>query len=84
MNTIVESTIEERVKKVVAESLCLNNEQVTTNASFMNDLGADSLDTVELLMALEKEFGTAISDDEAKHITTVKQAINHLMEKLKE
>jgi acyl carrier protein len=84
MNTIVKSTIEERVKKVVAENLCLNNEQITTNASFMNDLGAGSLDTVELVMALEKEFGTAISDDEAQHITTVKQAIDLLTDKLKE
>ena len=69
------STIEDRVKKVVVEQLGVGEDQVTPDASFVDDLGADSLDTVELVMALEEEFDTEIPDDEAEKITTVKQAI---------
>ena len=69
------STIEDRVKKIVVEQLGVAEEQVTPDASFVDDLGADSLDTVELVMALEEEFDTEIPDDEAEKITTVKQAI---------
>ena len=68
------STIEERIKKIVVEQLNVSEDQVTENASFVDDLGADSLDTVELVMALEEEFDTEIPDDEAEKITTVKLA----------
>ena len=69
------STIEDRVKKIVVEQLGVAEDQVTSDAAFVDDLGADSLDTVELVMALEEEFDTEIPDDEAEKITTVKQAI---------
>ena len=69
------SNIEERVKKIVCEQLGVKEEEVTTESSFVNDLGADSLDTVELVMALEEEFETEIPDEEAEKITTVQQAI---------
>ena len=69
------STIEDRVKKIVVEQLGVGEDQVTPDASFVDDLGADSLDTVELVMALEEEFDTELPDDEAEKITTVKQAI---------
>ena len=64
------STIEERVKKIVIEQLGVKEEEVTNEASFVDDLGADSLDTVELVMALEEEFETEIPDDQAEKITT--------------
>src|SRR5690606_14542735 len=70
------STIEERVKKIVAEQLGVKEEEVTNSASFVEDLGADSLDTVELVMALEEEFETEIPDEEAEKITTVQEAID--------
>lgn len=72
------SSIEERVKKIVIEQLGVNENEVTTDASFVDDLGADSLDTVELVMALEEEFDCEISDDEAEKITTVKQAVDYI------
>ncbi len=72
------STIEDRVKKIVAEQLGVKEEEVTENASFVDDLGADSLDTVELVMALEEEFDTEIPDEEAENITTVQQAIDYV------
>ncbi len=72
------STIEERVKKIVAEQLGVKEEEVTSEASFVEDLGADSLDTVELVMALEEEFETEIPDEEAEKITTVKLAITYI------
>ena len=72
------STIEERVKKIVIEQLGVADDQVTPDASFVDDLGADSLDTVELVMALEEEFDAEIPDDEAEKITTVKQAIEFI------
>ena len=72
------STIEDRVKKIVVEQLGVAEDQVTPDASFVDDLGADSLDTVELVMALEEEFDTEIPDDEAEKITTVKQAIEFI------
>ena len=70
------SSIEQQVKGIVAEQLGVNEEEVTNEASFVDDLGADSLDTVELVMALEEEFETEIPDDEAEKITTVQQAID--------
>jgi len=72
------STIEERVKKIVAEQLGVKSEEVTNTASFVEDLGADSLDTVELVMALEEEFETEIPDEEAEKITTVQAAIDYV------
>jgi len=72
------SNIEERVKKIVVEQLGVKEEEVTITASFVDDLGADSLDTVELVMALEEEFECEIPDDEAEKITTVKQAIDFI------
>ena len=72
------SNIEERVKKIVCEQLGVKEEEVTTESSFVNDLGADSLDTVELVMALEEEFETEIPDEEAEKIATVQQAIAYI------
>jgi len=72
------SSIEERVKKIVIEQLGVSEDQVVSSASFVDDLGADSLDTVELVMALEEEFETEIPDDEAENITTVQQAIDYV------
>ncbi len=72
------SSIEERVKKIVIEQLGVKEEEVTSEASFVDDLGADSLDTVELVMALEEEFETEIPDEEAEKITTVKEAVNFI------
>lgn len=72
------STIEERVMKIVAEQLGVKEEEVTKEKSFVDDLGADSLDTVELVMALEEEFETEIPDEEAEKITTVQAAIDYV------
>jgi len=72
------SSIEERVKKIVAEQLGVKEEDVQISASFVEDLGADSLDTVELVMALEEEFETEIPDEEAEKITTVQLAIDYI------
>jgi acyl carrier protein len=70
------STVEQQVKAIIAEQLGVKLEQVTSNASFVDDLGADSLDTVELVMALEEEF--EIPDEDAEKITTVQQAIDYV------
>ena len=72
------SDIAERVKKIVIEHLGVEESKVTEGASFIDDLGADSLDTVELVMAFEEEFGCEIPDDAAEKITTVKDAINYI------
>ena len=72
------STVETQVKAIVAEQLGVKLEQVTNNASFVDDLGADSLDTVELVMALEEEFETEIPDEDAEKITSVQQAIYYV------
>jgi acyl carrier protein len=72
------STIVERVTKLVCEQLGVKEDEVTAEASFVEDLGADSLDTVELVMALEEEFETEIPDEEAEKITTVKEAIDYI------
>ena len=72
------SSIEDRVKKMVVEQLGVSEDQVTPDASFVDDLGADSLDTVELVMALEEEFDAEIPDDQAEKITTVKQAVEFI------
>jgi acyl carrier protein len=72
----------ERVKKIVCKQLDVEEEDVTPEASFVDDLGADSLDTVELVMALEEEFGVEIPDEDAEKITTVKDALEYIKEKL--
>jgi len=72
------SDIELRVKKIVAEQLGVNETEVKIESSFVDDLGADSLDTVELVMALEEEFDCEIPDEEAEKITTVKQAVDYI------
>jgi acyl carrier protein len=72
------SNFEERVKKIVAEQLGVKLEDVKNESSFVDDLGADSLDTVELVMALEEEFETEIPDDEAEKINTVQAAIDYV------
>ena len=72
------SNIEERVMKIVVEQLGVKEEEVTSEASFVDDLGADSLDTVELVMALEEEFKIEIPDEDAEKITTVQQAIDYI------
>lgn len=76
------SSIEDRVKKIVAEQLGVKESEVSNDASFVDDLGADSLDTVELVMALEEEFETEIPDEEAEKITTVQLAISYINENL--
>ena len=73
------SSVEERVKKLICEQLGVKEEEVSSDASFVEDLGADSLDTVELVMALEEEFETEIPDEEAETITTVKEAIDYIL-----
>jgi acyl carrier protein len=72
------STVEARVKKIVVEQLGVNEAEVTNDSSFVDDLGADSLDTVELVMALEEEFETEIPDEDAEKITTIQQAIDYI------
>jgi acyl carrier protein len=70
--------IEERVKKIIAEQLDVDESKLVPEASFVEDLGADSLDTVELVMALEEQFGTEIPDEDAQKIITVKDAIDYV------
>ena len=72
------SSIEERVKKIVVEQLGVKPEEASPEASFVDDLGADSLDTVELVMALEEEFDIEIPDEEAEKIRTIQQAIDYI------
>ena len=74
------STAEERVRKIVIEQLGVTEDQAKNEASFVDDLGADSLDTVELVMALEEEFECEIPDEEAEKITTIQQAIDYVNE----
>lgn len=77
------SNIEERVIKMVAEQLGVKEEDVKVTSSFVEDLGADSLDTVELIMALEEEFDAEIPDEEAEKITSVQEAIDYVTKNLK-
>ena len=76
------SEIEARVKKIVTEQLGVKEEEITADASFVDDLGADSLDTVELVMALEEEFETEIPDGDAEKILTVKDAVAYIVDRL--
>jgi acyl carrier protein len=70
--------VEQRVKKIVAEQLGVNEAEIKNESSFVDDLGADSLDTVELVMALEEEFETEIPDEDAEKITRVKEAVEYI------
>lgn len=72
------ASVEEKVKHIIVEQLGVDEEEVKAEASFVDDLGADSLDVVELVMALEEEFGLEISDEDAEKLTTVKQAIEYI------
>jgi len=74
-------SVEERVKKIVAEKLSVDLKEVIPEASFVDDLGADSLDLVELIMSMEEEFETDISDEDAEKIATVQDAINYIQAK---
>jgi acyl carrier protein len=73
--------LEDKVKEIIVEQLGVNPEQVTPEASFIEDLGADSLDTVELVMAFEEEFGAEIPDEDAEKLTTVGAVIEYLKSK---
>jgi acyl carrier protein len=73
--------VEEKVKEIVSKQLGIDKEKVTPEASFMEDLGADSLDTVELVMAFEEEFGIEIPDEDAEKIVKIQDAINYIKEK---
>ena len=73
------SSVEDQVKAIIAEQLGIKVDEIKQDASFVDDLGADSLDTVELVMALEEEFETEIPDEEAESITTVKEAIDYIL-----
>lgn len=73
--------LEDKVKEIIVEQLGVNAEQVTPEASFIDDLGADSLDTVELVMAFEEEFGAEIPDEDAEKLTTVGAVVKYLKEK---
>ncbi|HID10657.1 MAG TPA: acyl carrier protein [Candidatus Latescibacteria bacterium] len=81
---MAERSVEEKVRDLVVEQLGVNPEQVTREASFIDDLGADSLDTVELVMAFEEEFGLEIPDEDAEKIATVGDAIAYIEAKLGE
>ncbi len=72
--------VADKVKSIIVEQLGVDEEEVTPDASFVDDLGADSLDTVELVMALEEEFETEIPDEDAEKITTVQQAIDYIVQ----
>jgi len=76
--------VEEKIKKIISEQLGVDEGEVTPEASFVDDLGADSLDTVELVMAFEEEFHIEIPDEDAEKIVKVQDAINYIKEKIKE
>lgn len=76
------SDVNQKVKEIIMERLGVSEEKITPEASFINDLGADSLDTVELMMELEEAFGVSIEDEEAEKIQTVKDAVSYLEGKL--
>ena len=77
------SSLEEKVKKIIAEQLSVSEDQITPEASFVEDLGADSLDVVELVMAFEEEFQIEIPDEDAEKISTVGDAVSYIDEKSK-
>jgi acyl carrier protein len=75
---------EEKIKEIIAEQLGVNKEEVKPESSFVDDLGADSLDTVEIVMALEEEFGIEIPDEDAEKMSTVKEAVGYIEDKVKQ
>ena len=75
---MADNTIQEKVKKIIVEQLTVNPDQVTPDAKFVEDLGADSLDNVELIMALEEEFGLEVPDDEAEKLQSVGDVIRYI------
>ena len=77
---MAEENVEEKVKEIIVEQLSVETDKVVPEASFINDLGADSLDTVELVMAFEEKFGLEIPDEDAEKITTVQSAISYIRE----
>jgi len=77
-------SVEEKVIKIIAEKLNVSEDQVKPEASFVDDLGADSLDLVELVMAMEEEFGMEISDEEAEKLRTVKDVLDYIKERVQE
>jgi acyl carrier protein len=77
---VAEENVEEKVKEIIVEQLSVEKDKVVSEASFINDLGADSLDTVELVMAFEEKFGLEIPDEDAEKITTVQSAISYIRE----
>jgi len=77
------ASVEDKVKHIIVEQLGVDEEEVKAEASFVDDLGADSLDVVELVMALEEEFGLEISDEDAEKLTTVKQATEYIQSRTK-
>ncbi|MEK6689834.1 MAG: acyl carrier protein [Nitrospirota bacterium] len=79
---VEEKSIEQRVRKIISEQLGIDEDEVTPEASFIDDLGADSLDTVELVMAFEEEFHIEIPDEDAEKIAKVQDAINYIKEKI--
>ena len=81
---MAEKSIEEKVKDIIVEQLGVNPEQVTPQASFIEDLGADSLDIVELVMAFEEEFGVEVPDEEAEKLQTVQDVIDYIKDKAKQ
>lgn len=80
--SITKEEVYEKVKKVVADQLGVNEDEVSEDASYTEDLGADSLDTVELVMALEEEFSTEIADEEAEKLTTVGKTVDYVLKSL--
>jgi acyl carrier protein len=80
--TATTSEIQKRVKKIVVEQLGVKEDEVTEDASFVDDLGADSLDTVELVMALEEEFETEIPDEDAEKIVTINDAVKYIVTRM--
>lgn len=82
-NAMSEKSIAEKVKDIIVEQLGVNPEQVTENASFIEDLGADSLDTVELVMAFEEEFGVEVPDEDAEKLQAVGDVVKYIEEKQK-
>ena len=82
-NFMADKSIEEKVKDIIVEQLGVNPEQVTPQASFIEDLGADSLDIVELVMAFEEEFGVEVPDEDAEKLQTVGDVINYIKERAK-
>jgi len=76
----VSAAVDDKVKKIIIDQLGVDEAEVTSEAKFIDDLGADSLDTVELVMALEEEFGIEIPDEDAEKIATVRDAINYIQE----